>query len=325
MAIESTLDLCWKDEYTLDGGERKPWYVSREGSVLEIAPRLLQEEYTIASIALIMHQRRHSSRNPWRDRHFGGSDLFAYHRDGRVKYVPDGLAAIDLFALLPVENGAFIGDDALYNALPGEEFHRASLILNRVLTREGRANHAIWRAAFRDVAALHDYGSKFHVGESAMGVFLAAKPEQTSIRVAGVDWLGLGSHLFGNNPLDLNVWRLVGVLPAALEALTRQYLYLASRGAEVRSALERYFAQHSGGGSASTTPLLTNAANTVTETPAPLAPQGISDPYEWVKNIQLYTDAEFAERAREIADAAEKQKMQLIRAFEINREMKEKP
>jgi hypothetical protein len=245
MAIESTLDLCEGNEYALDGEERKPWYVSREGSVLQTAPQLLREGYSIASIALIMHQKRHSSKDSWRDRYFGGSDLFAYHRDGRVKYVPDGLAAIDLFALLPVENGAFIGDDALYNALPGEEFHRASLILNRVLTREGRANHALWRAAFRDVAALHDYGSKFHVGESAMGVSLAARPEQTRILVACVFGLEDRSWLSGIVHLDLNVGGLVGVLPEALRHLTRKYPYLASRGAEVRSALDGYFASRS--------------------------------------------------------------------------------
>ena len=129
------LELCEKNEYTTERGERKPWFVAREGSILQQGAQLLREGYTLGSTALILERRLHSKKKGWRIHYFDSSDLFAYHRDGRVKYVPDGLAGLEMLSGLLVQDGAFVGNDGLYDALLGREWRRDAQIFNRDLLK----------------------------------------------------------------------------------------------------------------------------------------------------------------------------------------------
>ncbi len=128
-------ELCEEHEYTPERGERKPWFVSREGSILTKGQELFNEGYAIGSLALVLERRLHSSKKDWLY-YFDSADLFVYHRDGRVKYVQDGLACLALLSQLSVQNGAFVGDDALYDVLPGSEWQRDAQLWDRDLSAE---------------------------------------------------------------------------------------------------------------------------------------------------------------------------------------------
>ena len=240
-----TLELCEKNEYTTERGERKPWFVAREGSILQQGAQLLREGYTLGSTALILERRLHSKKKGWRIHYFDSSDLFAYHRDGRVRYVPDGLAGLEMLSGLPVQDGAFVGNDGLYDALIGREWGRDAQIFNRDLRKMEQKEHEVWIAAARMQELLIDYSTQFHKKGEAMGMYLADTPLQTTIRAAGVDGLEDGSQFIGRYHLDNGSRRLVGVAPEALAALARKYPDYASafvsHASEVKAGLERYF------------------------------------------------------------------------------------
>jgi len=321
-----TLELCEKHEYTLERGERKPWFVAREGRIFEQGAQLLREGYTIGSAALILERRLHSKKKDWQD-YFDSADLFVYHCDGRVKYVLDGLACLEMLSRLPVQDRVFIGDDSLYDGLLGREWARNMELFDRELSVKERQNHDVWDTAARERQLFLDYSARFHRNEEAMGVFLAIIPLQTSIRAACVYRLVGRSQFNGRYHLDGGNRRLVGLAPEALEVLAEKYPEYASafvsHASEVKAGLERYFAAV---GSITLARITSEQGSGRAENVVSSKVNPHPSIYAFDAPIPLepYTIGELATLEAEQKAAQETQQTQWTRAFEINSEMKKR-
>ena len=192
----------------------------------------------------LLERRLYSGKQDWMNNYFDLGDGFAYHPDGRVKYVFDAQELRDISENSKLVNGALRLADGTFSGLKGVELTPKDIAkyADKDLSVKQAKSNKIWRIAARhpdevpkefaqDANLLGAYVdtvfSRFQETYAKdtkiedlrlMGAYLDPTGDVEKMRAACVNGLGDRSQLNGGDWLDIVSGRLVGVAPEALNA-----------------------------------------------------------------------------------------------------------
>ncbi|MDP2907584.1 MAG: hypothetical protein Q8O03_06590, partial [Nanoarchaeota archaeon] len=199
------------------------------GRNIDQMPKLLGEGRTPLSTAGLMKRRlevltaSEDVKDAWWINYFDTGDAVIYHPDGRFKVVLNAEPMKELNPKSKLNSGALALPEGMYDKLNGESFTREEIgrygIAEKLLTKEEAKKNPIWKAlAGGDQALLDSYDdvafkkAKEQYGyDKNMKIWLSQPQEVALGRLWCVFRLGSDSFAGGNNYLDANFGRLVGV------------------------------------------------------------------------------------------------------------------
>lgn len=199
-------------------------------------PKILGEGRTPLSVAGLMKRRLEALTasedvmDAWWNNYFDTGDAVIYHPDGRFKVVINAEPIWKEFSPnSKLKSGALILPEGTYDRLDGESFSREEIgrygIAGKLLTMEEAKRNPIWKAlAGEDQALLDSYvdatfkkaKEDFNYSGDMMKIWLSQPQEVTAGRLWCVLRLYDNSSADGDDNLDSDYGRLVGVAPEAL-------------------------------------------------------------------------------------------------------------
>ncbi len=197
--------------------------------IIDKMPQILAQAYIPISIKEIMEQRviAWASNNielaeQWGKNYFDSGDSIMYHRDGRIKFVPDSQTLLSVNKNTKLRwCGAQVLSERDFNNADGEIFSKEEVnkFTNQYLNPEKVLENPIWLAFARgDKILLKEYVNQVSsriVDLELMKIWICDTPNFEAERPCSLNGLYFNSNAgaYYSDSLDINTSRLVGVVP----------------------------------------------------------------------------------------------------------------